>query len=139
VTTKLPSETYDLLAHRINSFEKLEIVVALHRAPHSTMSVDELCRALGLAREVVSQTVIDLRRAALVELTLRGDLRLLPPTNQEYTAVAELARLYHEDRMTLAKALGEIALDRLRSMTSRAFADAFVLRKKLKKRGDDDG
>jgi len=135
--TKLPDGVRELLASRIDSFEKLEVVVALHAAPRTTMTMDELCRALKLPRDSIRQAAMELRAVALVDLTSRGEVQLLPPTARDQQAVGELIRLYTEDRIVLVKTLGEIAVERIRGMASRAFADAFVLRKKPPKDGDD--
>lgn len=122
---------------RISTFEKLELVVALHGSPRATSSIDELSRTLKLPKDAIRQTAIELRAAALVELTSRGEVQLLPPTEHDRAALAELVRLYAEDRMTIVKALGEIAMERLRSMAARAFSEAFILRKKPPKDGSD--
>ena len=135
--TKLPGVVRELLVSRIDSFEKLELVVALHAAPRTTMSVEDLCRALKMPRDTVRQAAMDLRAVALIDLTSRGEVQLLPPTSRDQQAIGELFRLYNEDRILLVQALGDIAVQRIRGMASRAFADAFVLRKKPPKDGDD--
>lgn len=133
---KLPEPISELLENRIDSFEKLELIVALHEAPRTTMSVEELCRALKLPRDAIREAAVELRGVSLVVLTSRGDVQLLPPSNREHAAVTELVRIYRDDRLAVVKAMGEIALARIRNLASRAFADAFVIRKK---RDDEDG
>ena len=133
--TNLPSSVIELLTNRIDSFEKLELVVALHDAPRTTLSMDALAEVLKLRRSGVRQAAEALHAAALVDLLSSGEVQLLPPTNGDREAVAELVRLYHDDRITVITALGEIAVERIRTMASRVFADAFVIRKKP--RGDD--
>jgi hypothetical protein len=135
--TKLPYGVSELLKDRVDSFEKLELVIALHDAKRTTLSVEELSRRLTLTRETIRRLAIELRSASLVALNASGDVQLLPPTSGEDTAVADLVRLYREDRFTLVAAIGEIAVSRLRGMTARAFADAFVIRRKPKKDGED--
>lgn len=135
--TDLPDAVYELLATRINTFEKLELVVALSAAPSSKASVDELCRTLKLPRDLVRQATIDLRASSLITLTSRGEAQLLPVTQKDEAALKELVQLYAGDPMSIVKALGDIAMSRLRSMATRAIADAFVLRKKTPKDGND--
>ena len=135
--TQLTAAVNELLTNRIDSFEKLEVIVALYGAPRSTMSVEELCRALKLSRDVIREAVVGLRGAALVELTNQGQVQLLPPTSRDHAAVVELVTLYNDDRLTLVKAIGENAVARIRNMASHAFADAFVIRKKPPKDGED--
>jgi DNA-binding GntR family transcriptional regulator len=125
----------ELLATRIDTFEKLELIVALHAGPRATMSLADLAAAMKVSQEVVREAALGLRASALVELT-RDVVQLLPPTSREYAAVEDLVRVYHEDRLTVVKTLGEIAMQRIRNMASRAFADAFVLRKRTKDDGD---
>lgn len=137
MTDNLPDGLRDLLVNRIDSFEKLELVVTLHAAPRSTMSVDDLCRVLKRSRDGVRQTAMELRAVSLVELTSRGELRLLPPTTRDNDAIAALVQLYRDDRVAIVRALGDLAMDRIRNLASRAFADAFVLKKKPPKDGED--
>ena len=138
LSTKLPADVAELLANRIDSFEKLELVVALYAAPRATMSIDALVTALSLSREDVRRAASELREASLIDLASRGEVQLLPPTERDHAAVSELVRLYQEDRFAVVKAMGEIAVSRIRNMASRAFADAFIIRKKPPK-DDEDG
>src|SRR5687768_14659892 len=101
------------------------------------MTIDALAAKLGVSRETIRQAALDLRGASLAELTSSGEVRLLPPTERDDAAVRELVNLYNEDRFAVVKAMGEIALERIRNMASRAFAEAFVIRKKPPKGGED--
>ena len=133
----LPGGIDELLTNRIDSFEKLELVVALHAAPRMAMPIDELCRALKLPTAVVRQAALELRSASLVQMTSSGDVQLLPPTSRDHALVSELVQLYQDERLGVVKAMGEIAVARIRGMASRVFADAFVIRKKPPEGGDD--
>jgi hypothetical protein len=137
LSTKLPDGVSELLTNRVDSFEKLEIIVALHAAPRTTMPIDELCRALHLSREDVREATTDLRVASLVAVSSAGEVQLLLPSSRDHAAVTELVQIYNEDRLAVVKAMGEIAVNRIRGMTARAFADAFVIRKKPLKDGED--
>ena len=137
MSSKLPDAVAELLASRVNSFEKLELIVTLHAAPRNTMSIETLCRHLKLSKDDVRRAAIELRSASLVALTSTGDVQLLPPTNHDHAAVAELVRTYQDDRLAVVTRMGEIALGRIRTMASKAFADAFVIRKKPPKDGED--
>ena len=133
----LPDGVIALLNSRIDSFEKLEVVVALHRAPGSRLRVDELCKALTLPRETIKQVTIELRTGMLCELTSDDEVRLVPLTEHERATVAELVKLYTEDRFAVVRALGQLAVERIRSLASRTFATAFIIRRDKKK--PDDG
>jgi hypothetical protein len=132
----VPRSIRDLLETRIDSFEKLDVIVALQGAPHQTMTVDALVQALGIPRDDIRQAVGQLRRGLLVDLDASGEVRLLPPTEADRESIRELAELYGEDRAPVLRLLGEIALERIRNMAARTFADAFLIGKK---KGDGDG
>jgi hypothetical protein len=135
VNENLPDGVIALLNSRIDSFEKLEVVVALHGAPESRLSVTELCRVVKLPRETIKQVTSELRTTMLCELTSNDEVRLIPLTEQEGKMVAELVTLYTEDRFAVVKALGQLAVKRIRNMASRTFANAFIIRKDKKNDG----
>jgi hypothetical protein len=134
---KLPDGVNELLTNRVDSFEKLEIIIALHAAPRTTMTIDDLCRALNLSREDVREATTELRVASLVTVSSGGEVQLLPPTSRDHATVTHLVHSYQEDRLGVVKTMGEIAVKRIRGMTARAFADAFVIRKKPLEDGED--
>ncbi len=110
--------------------------MALHAAPHTTLSFDELSTAIKLPRDLARSLCDELRDALLVDIAERTKARLLPPSETDVALLAELADVYARDRVLLARVLSDIAMSRLRNMAARAFADAFVLRKK--NGGDSD-
>lgn len=118
---------------KLNSFEKLEISIALHRAAARTASVPELSAKLELSSHVVEHGLDELARAGVVDLV--GGAARLSLDAQEITAMDEIAALHDEDRLLVIRTLTEIAMSKIRGMTARAFADAFQLRKKK----EDDG
>lgn len=108
-------------------------MVAVRRAPQSALSFSALRSATGLDRD-------DLRRA-LRELAGSGfvaepgaEIVTLASALEE-AVIDALVDLYDREKMLLVIAITEISLDRLRNLAGRAFADAFVIRKKS---GDDD-
>jgi hypothetical protein len=127
VSVDLPDAVVELLATRIDSFEKLDVVIALHAAPGATMTVHDLCSALKLPRDVVRQAAVELRGNTLVELTARGEVRLL--LDRDRVALSELVRLHAEDRFSVAKALGDLAVERIRNLASQTLVSGFVPRK----------
>lgn len=137
MNNELPDHLFELLERRVDTFEKLEVLVALHGEPRATSSVEALCRMLKLPRDVIREAVMELRSSSLVELTSRGEVQLLPPSQKDAASVAELVAMYRDDRMVIVRTIGEIAMMRVRSMTAKVFADAFVIRKKPPKDGED--
>jgi DNA-binding transcriptional regulator YhcF (GntR family) len=123
-----------LLGTMLNSFEKLEITIALHRAATRMLSVHELTAKLGLSSHVVERGIDELVRAGMVELA--SDVARLTLDPQDIPAMDEIAALYDEDRLLVVRKLTEISMEKMRGMAARAFADAFQLRKKKEEDGD---
>jgi hypothetical protein len=125
-----------LLDQRVNSFEKLELVMALHREPTRRSTVRQLSDALDLDRDEVRGLAAELMDACLVVFTPPNDLLLEPTTPADRALLEVLARTYDTDKIALAKAIAESSMNRLRGLAGRAFAEAFVIRRKPG--GDDD-
>lgn len=126
----------DLLDTGIDSFEKLEVVVGLHRDAARRGSQEELATALALGRDEMRKLVGELERAGLLARDGADTLVLAPQSAEASTALVELVRLYDVDKISLVKAILDRAMARLRNLAGRAFSDAFVIRKKPE--GDDD-
>jgi len=99
------------------------------------MSKAQLVVASRLDASVVAAALVELEQAALVELDSRRELVTLGLLARDHVCESLMA-LYREDRTVVLSALSSIAVERIRSMTAEAFADAFLLRKR---RGDRDG
>lgn len=132
--SKLPDGVRDLLTHRIDSFEKLEIVLALRSTTDGPWSIEKLAGSLGLAPEDVRDAMRELRSVALVDVSRTGHVQLAP---HDHAVVEALAKTYAEDRFTVARIMGEIAMGRIRHMAAQVFADAFLIRKKPPRGGND--
>jgi hypothetical protein len=125
-----------LLEGPVDSFEKLELVLALFRST-TPLGPADLRDTLQLSLDTVQRLLDELADSALITLEPSGDstiARLVPKEN-DGAALNELARLYDDDRVLVVTTLSNIAMDRIRGMAARTFADAFQLRKK---RGKDD-
>ena len=119
-----------LLDTKLDTYEKLELVGIL--AKQGAMSVTELARELQVGEDVLRRVAADLERSNLVEVIT--ETVHLTATPAELVLIAEGAQLEPRRVVTL---LSSIALDRIRGMSARSFADAFTLRKN--KKGDGDG
>lgn len=82
-------------------------------------------------------------RACLSQLTTAGFLTstgdkvaLASRPAAEEAVLDEIVAIHDRDKTQLVIAITEIAMDNLRNLAGRAFADAFLLRKKS---GDDHG
>jgi DNA-binding GntR family transcriptional regulator len=131
VTSTLSPALRQLL-ERVSSFEKLELVIALRRAPAQQSTVHELARTLDVDRDEVRALVNELAGDGLLVASAGGEVTLAAHAG----AMDELAALYDADKLVLVKAIAERAMDRLRNLAGRAFAEAFVIRKKPG--GNDD-
>jgi hypothetical protein len=132
-TQQLTAAARRLLDVMLNSFEKLEITIALRRTPTHTLSLSELGSKLNLSLNIVERGVDELVRAGAVQL-VDGVVRLSLDA-KDIPAMDEVATIYDDDRLLVVRTLTEISMDKMRGMAARAFADAFQLRRKK----DDDG
>ena len=119
----------ELLDAKIDSFEKLELVVALYRRDSKRATVGDLARDFDWSRHDVREIVAALRHAHL----LAGEdeeVVLAPADANDNPVIDELVVVYDTDKIALVKAIADVALARLRNLAGRAFADAFVIGKK---------
>lgn len=114
-----------LLTDVIDSFEKLEIALHVHRSGFKTPVASELAKQLSVPLDEVEKCLKDLR-----------DARLLDPQGPWRRSLDALVQLYDEDRIEVLNLMTRAALERVRKEAARVFADAFVLRPK--KKGDPD-
>lgn len=123
----------ELAANVLDSFEKLEILLALERAT-GPRSLDELVTELRFARHDVEQEIAGLVAGGAIA---ENGGRYAVPANGAWTPhIHALAAMYENDRMLVVTTMSKAALDRVRAQAARTFADAFVLRGK---KGDGDG
>jgi hypothetical protein len=114
-----------LVAEVIDSFEKLEIVVYMHRAGFVAKPAAEVAQAISLPADEVAKCMAALQHE-----------RALDPHGRWRAAIDALVALYDEDRIEVLNLMTRTALERVRKHAARVFADAFVLRPK--KKGDPD-
>jgi hypothetical protein len=115
-----------LIDEVIDSFEKLEIVLHVHRTGLSVVNTREIAEAIPMSVEDVEKCVRKLRAE-----------RVFEPDGPWASALTALVQLYEDDRLEVLNYMTKRALARVRQDAARTFADAFVLRPK--KKGDPDG
>jgi hypothetical protein len=108
----------------------VELAGLLAKRPNREDTVTELARELQVGHEVLERLAIDLGRTGLV-VVADGSVRLVA-SQAELASIEEGAQMEPRKLMSL---LSSVALDRIRGMAARSFADAFTLRKKK----DGDG
>jgi hypothetical protein len=126
--SRITPQVRRLLEAPLDTFEKLEICMVLWTAAARTQSPRELAARVQLPLDIVERALEDLVAARFVELA--GGLARLTVPGAHVPDVQELVEIYATDRILVVRTLSELAMDRVRSMAARAFADAFQLRKK---------
>jgi hypothetical protein len=132
--SKLDKNARALMQAHLDSFEKLEVVRAL-RASARPMSRTELESECRFTPDTVLETLGGLRQMNAIDIDAERNFVRLGEIARD-PAFEALMRFYDDDRSAVLAMLSKIAMERIRSMAARAFADAFILRKK---QGDDDG
>jgi hypothetical protein len=120
-----------LLRDYIDSFECLEVLLLLHRE-RVAWTAAELSARLNIREPVLDDALASLVRARLVNATQQNG-----PTSYKYAhehlvqdaVVGLLERAYRDEPIPIMQLMSTNAMERLRTSTIRAFADAFVVRK----------
>lgn len=128
----LTAELQAFLETRLDTLEKLELALALLDPQHDT-TIAGLARELQIGHDVLFQLANDVARTKLV--AVEDGIVKLVATPEERAFLDQAARLYEHDRRFVMGLMSKIAMDQIRRMAARSFADAFDLRKKKK---DDD-
>lgn len=123
-----------LLETKLDTFEKIELVLLL-RGASASVAVAELARQLQVGEDVLRRLANDLARTRLVAIDSSDSVRITA-SDAELEVIEEASELYKRDRSHVIMLLSAIAMDRIRGMSARSFADAFTIRKK---KDDDNG
>lgn len=120
----------DLLAHHVDSLEKLEVVVACVRTPYTTWNLTDMARQLGIAAMHLRPAIDALRASNILRQVpgIRYCFAYVPESEALRTACAALATEYAADRDAMVRAVRAVELDRNRSPATE-IAEAFRLRK----------
>jgi hypothetical protein len=120
-----------LLRDYIDSFESLEVLLLLRRE-RSVYTVEELCGRLKTRAPLIDDALASLVRARLVNTTDQNALTLYTYADEHLVQDAIVGLLecaYRDEPLQILQMMSTNAIERLRTSTIRAFADAFVLRK----------
>lgn len=117
------------LRDSIDSFESLEILLLLRRE-RTACTAEELGRRLGTRVPLIDDALASLVRTGLVN----ADRNVLTYAYADEDAardaiVSSLERVYRDEPIRIMQLMSANAIERLRTRTIRAFADAFVVRK----------
>lgn len=114
----------------IDSFESLEILLLLRRE-RTACTADELCRRLETRTPMIDDALVSLVRARLINAD-QSVLTLYTYADKDPARdaiVGSLERIYRDEPIQIMQLMSTNAIERLRTSTIRAFADAFVVRK----------
>lgn len=114
----------------IDSFESLEVLLLLRRE-RTACTAEELCSRVKTRAPLIDDALASLVRARLVNTD--QDVLMLYTYADEDSArdaiVGSLERVYRDEPLQIMQLMSANAIERLRTSTIRAFADAFVVRK----------
>ena len=114
----------------IDSFESLEILLLLRRE-RTACTAEELCRRLKSRAPMIDDALASLVRARLIT-TDQNVLTLYTYADEDSARdaiVASLESVYRDEPIRIMQLMSTNAIERVRTSTIRAFADAFVVRK----------
>lgn len=114
----------------IDSFESLEVLLLLRRE-RTACTADELCGRLKTRSPLIEDALASLLRARLVstEQNVPTSYRYVDEDWARDSIVGSLESLYRDEPIRIMQLMSTDAIERLRTSTIRAFADAFVVRK----------
>jgi hypothetical protein len=124
-----------LLRDHVESYEQLEMILLLFRDPERDWSDVEVADRIKVDPTVAAEGLAHLADAGFAEPVPEANGRFRYARKTSWAdALHELAAAYDTDRVNVINTMTENALERLRTLTARVFADAFRLRK-----GKNDG
>ncbi len=125
----IPADLGQLLRERVASLEGLEAMLLLRRDPTRAWSADALAQRLSIPETFLDPVLHELVASGLLAVDDTG-WRYAPHSPALAAAVDRLALLYDERRLEVMRLLSAHALERIRDSAARAFADAFVIKRK---------
>lgn len=137
-TDVIPANVRALLDKHITSFEGLELVLLLRRAPpEKWWSAAEASEHVRIPVDLAMSELEGLVSSGLVarsEAAAKPLYQYAPATDELEQAVDELERVFQEQRPALLSLMSANAIERVRSAAATAFSDAFLLKKHEQKK-----
>jgi DNA-binding IclR family transcriptional regulator len=123
----------DFLRERVDTHEKLGLLLLLHSERPAALDLSELERRRQLPPRLLRSTLAELKASGLVEQ--RGSAYAYAPRAGELDdLVASTAKLLAEQPVEIILALSSNALERVRSRAAVTFAEAFLIGRSKKDR-----
>ena len=133
---EIPEDIRILLRDHLPSHEQLELLLLMHTDPMREWSVEDLAETLKISPMLAEEAINQLAADELIDLweLPSNALRCRGPRDACRDLVSRLAQIYQDNRVEVLMLMSANAIQRMRTGALRAFADAFVIKKK-----DTDG
>ncbi|HTV77162.1 MAG TPA: hypothetical protein VMF03_02820 [Steroidobacteraceae bacterium] len=127
----LPDAVRQLLHDAIESYEQLELLLALERSRGKGMSAEDLAEVVRVRASLIEAALDALASRRLIAVRNSDTRRFFyePASDTHDVAVRSLAQYYAEQPLLVIRLMSEHAIQRARASVALAFADAFLLRK----------
>lgn len=133
------SNLRSFLSAHVQSYEQLEVVLLLQRRERESLTATETAEALRIPKDLAESALVHLEGHGLVvaEANKLGNHRYMygPRSADLGQSLAELARVYNENRLAVVELMSANAVERLRTSAIRTFAECFRLGQPRKKDG----
>jgi hypothetical protein len=127
VSTPLSPELHALLESKLDTFEKLEVVLTL-RTAGSPLTLTQLAHELQVGTEALQRVTDSVVESGIIA---QSDDNLFALRSGTWDPlIEEAAHLHQHHPQQLMRAFTRIGMERIRGMSARTFADAFRIRKK---------
>ena len=126
----LSVEVQTLLRERIGSYEQLHVLLLLFKQ-RKEWSEDEITTEVRISRSEVAVTLSALVANQLISpSSAAAEAKYRYLSGAHDAVVEELVRSYHERPIAIIRLLAGRSIERIRADALRAFADAFLFRKR---------
>jgi hypothetical protein len=130
VNGKVPADVVELLRSAVHTYEALDVLLLIARRGRG-LSAAEAASALGIRTDIADAALSGLAGAGVIEGTRGGgDAAYGDILASRRAVVDRLADAYRDHRVDVVVIMNNQAMERMRSAALRAFADAFVIRRK---------
>lgn len=122
----IPAAVALLVGEHIRSIAQLELLLLMHARPESSWTIEQAAKELYTAASMTEPLLETLRSSGLVARSEEAERRYRygPRSPEVAGAVDELAKLYHQRRVTIINLIYAAPVKNLQN-----FADAFRIRK----------
>lgn len=122
---EISPELHELLDNKLDTFEKLELVLAL-RAAGKPLLLSDLALELQVGHDALRRVADGVAASGVI--LLDDDIVGLRSGSWD-PLIEEAAKVYATEQKKLMRVFTRIAMERIRGRAARTFADAFRLKK----------